>query len=290
MLFWVSPIYFAIFVLSTQFVLVNVVVAVLMKQLEDSKDSNDDSISDMDESFSNEHKNSESDDDYDASVDYATEVRDVCLNIGEEVDNNSNNEPEKIFKERHLGCEITVTDETDMREIRKDALQLHDAHGSMDKGSLHGEYGLENAIIVVSPARGHGYENSYIPYLSNEEEEEEYYEMKASSLLGLKRNGDLPEISCCRSMPELSTSIRTDNQRSLSKTKESRSCPQTMSCNEEKTSKSKCKRRALDRPFLARKRSRSKVAPLTRGLTVPSQTLSVYDDVISTSISSNIDS
>ena len=37
MLKYVAPIYFAIFVLASQFVLVNVVVAVLMKQLEDSK-------------------------------------------------------------------------------------------------------------------------------------------------------------------------------------------------------------------------------------------------------------
>lgn len=36
---YVAPIYFAVFVLASQFVLVNVVVAVLMKQLEDAKDT-----------------------------------------------------------------------------------------------------------------------------------------------------------------------------------------------------------------------------------------------------------
>ena len=43
---YIAPVYFAVFVLASQFVLVNVVVAVLMKQLEDAKlSSSDDDVS-----------------------------------------------------------------------------------------------------------------------------------------------------------------------------------------------------------------------------------------------------
>lgn len=294
MLYWVSPIYFAIFVLSTQFVLVNVVVAVLMKQLEDSKDSigsnNDDSISDIDESFSNEHKIDHSDDDYEASANYATEARDICLVIGDEADKNGNTEMDDPLRETRPGCEITVTDETTMqrRESDKETSKIQERDDSFDKASLHGEYGLENAIIVVSPALGHGHENTFIPNMSNEEDS--YYEMKSSSFLGFESDDGHPEITLCRSMPELSTSPMAESRRLLFKTKESQSCPQTMSLSKEEAAKSKCKRLALDRPFLAKKRSRSKVAPLTRGLTVPSQTLSVHDDILSSSVPSNIES
>eukprot|EP00794_Sanderia_malayensis_P008795 gene8795-9735_t len=61
MLYWVTPIYFAFFVLSTQFVLVNVVVAVLMKQLEDSKDDGSTSSSRGLSDLSDEYAREESD-------------------------------------------------------------------------------------------------------------------------------------------------------------------------------------------------------------------------------------
>ena len=295
MLFWVSPLYFAVFVLSTQFVLVNVVVAVLMKQLEDSKDSsvssNGDCLSNMDdESFSNEHKISQSvDDEYEASINYGMESRDICLNIREDADQNSNTENEDVYRETHLECDVKIVSEEEDMQQCKGALQLQDAQNSFDKCSVHGEYGLDNAIIVVSPACEHEHENSYIPNASNDDED--YCEMKANSFLGLKRESDCAEISCCRSMPELSTSERTGPQRPLVKNRESQSCPQTMSCSREDTAKSKCKRSTLDRPFLNRTRSRGKVAPLARVLSIPSQDLSLFfDDVVPQSISSSIDS
>ena len=299
MLYWVSPVYFAVFVLSTQFVLVNVVVAVLMKQLEDSKDSSvssdEDCISDMDESFSNGHKSGQSvDDEFETSINYATEVRDICLNVHEEVDKNSNTETENVFKEADLECEIPGTDEANVRQYESASkqLQLQDAQGSLDKSSVNGEYGLENAIIVVSPAQGHGYENAYIPRMSNCDEDyrECTREVKSGSFLSIETEDNRPEISYCRSMPELSASERTDCHRSLVRSKESRSDPQTMSCSREETAKSSYKKCSLDRPFLGRKRSRSKVAPLARGLTIPSHDFSVYEDIKPPSVSSTIDS
>ena len=290
MLFWVSPIYFAIFVLSTQFVLVNVVVAVLMKQLEDSKDSiassSDDSLSDMNESFSNERKSSHSE--YEASGNYAAEAKDIRLDVGTDRDRNRNTEIASFYKDSHPGCEIRITDDCELRQS-KDEYQISSWRETGENGSSPGECGLENAIIVVSPARGCSYENSYLPYMSNEEDE--YYEMKADTCLGLASNSGHPEISLCRSMPELSRSMTADNRVLLHKTRESQSCPQTMSCSREETTKSKCKKAALDRALLVRKRSRGKVAPLSSGLTVPSQTLSVHEDTLSTSVSySNIES
>ena len=292
MLYWVSPLYFAVFVLSTQFVLVNVVVAVLMKQLEDSKDSsvtsNGDCISNMDESFSNERKISQSvDDEYEASVNYVTKAKDICLNVREETDQNFNTEIEDVCRESDLECHTKIASEEDIQQC-EDALQLEHAQNSLDKCSVHGEYGLDNAIIVVSPALEHEHVNSYIPNTSNDDED--YREMKVNSFLGLERENDCFEISCCRSMPELSTSERTVYQRPLVKKRESRSCPQTMSCDTEFTAKSNCKRNTLHKPFLNRTRSRGKVAPLAKGLSIPSQGFTPYDDVTSRSISSSVDS
>ncbi|XP_065065604.1 voltage-dependent T-type calcium channel subunit alpha-1H-like isoform X3 [Rhopilema esculentum] len=290
MLYWVSPIYFAIFVLSTQFVLVNVVVAVLMKQLEDSKDSrtssNCNSISDMDDIFSNDPKNSQyEEEDYDDCLKQTVNCNNISLTVGDEADDNSNMPSQCLQKGDWTQRDVSTTNEFSSQEVDvkcddhhqmddQQTMQLKANPELLDSSSSYGEYGLENAIIVVSPAHDNSFENSFIPHVQLEDDD--FYEVKSDSSLEPKDDCVYTKTTFCRSMPELYSPMREDSETTLLKTKESNSCPYAITSVSDESLKIKCKRKKTgERPFLARRRSRSKVAPLVRGLTVPSQTLSV---------------
>jgi len=285
MLYWISPVYFAVFVLSTQFVLVNVVVAVLMKQLEDSKESTisgEDigAFSNMDDSFSIEQKDSQSvDDEFEMSVNYAKEIGDICLNVGQQGGQKPYTETESLYGESGLECDVIITNVTDTRQNERDKETLGEMQKSvLDKSSLH-----EDFIVVVSPT--HKEENGFISDMLNDDE---FYEVKKNSFLGLKREGDYHKESCCQSMPELLSSEQTVRQGLLLKNAESQSCPDTVSYNGESMVKSECKKDELHRPLLRQEPLKSKATPVARGPTIAPKDLSITGDSVDVSAPGNI--
>ena len=286
MLYWISPVYFAVFVLSTQFVLVNVVVAVLMKQLEDSKESTisgEDigAFSNMDDSFSMEQKDSQSiDDEFEMSVNYTKEIGDICINVGEQGDEKPYKENKSLYEESGLECNVIITNEADTKQYESEKKTLGEIQKfSLDKSSLHEDY-----IVVVSPT--HEDENGFIPDMSNNDEE--YHEEKKNSFLGLKREGDYHEVSCSQSMPELVSSERADRQGFLVRNAEFQSCPDAVYYNGEEMVNSECRKDGLHRPLFDKELLNSKVAPLARGPTISLQDLSIAGDSVHRSASGNI--
>lgn len=292
LLYWISPIYFAIFVLSTQFVLVNVVVAVLMKQLEDSKESSSsskcDDISDLDESFSNDSKSSQSEDGYSASLEENSEERAKGNTRSNNQEHNEfDNEDE--YKERLLPNDTQGSDiacSLDYNHCKPDYQKQitletdFDVTPDKDEHFLEGSVVstqdsiIDNTVIVISPTRESAEDVSSTVGLLNVPKS-----LDETSFLGMTEAETRIDTMYCHSMPELSTFLLTDCERKSAKPKAYLSFPEEIRNLDDGELKSACVGKpCVPPPLHVRRRSSCKVAPLNEAKPVHSHQNLALDD------------
>ncbi len=265
MLYWVAPIYFAFFVLSTQFVLVNVVVAVLMKQLEDSKDGSltvgSRSMSDMSDNFEDEH------DDYHIEDNANFNMDDEGKREAEngEGDKKGATEEKKPGDGDYLqydcedfGTNLAFSPEyLERREIldRDEFSDEEHELPNMKCGSF--ERGIDNAVIMVSPAKSSRKSHSLSKMsLDTDGSTHEDNIQTRNKII------ELPDTQNCGSMPEIPLRLPFDVDRTLSDASASMSCLDTIKQTDIITTQPKRRKSENDHAVYAtRKRSSSKVAP-----------------------------
>ena len=284
MLYYVAPLYFAFFVLSTQFVLVNVVVAVLMKQLEDSKEESlsgkSDSISEINNGNQDGQQDAHSEDRWRA---YADEDRRSNPTDNEEY---AKSEEGKINEDTHsqfddpemLGRNLAFSPEY---------LEFGDTWTKQETQETTDdvfECGYDNAIIVVSPV--HGRESSVS--LNTPSQDGRVSNELQGSHLNLKETEDTNHLT-------LKEPDEKDTDRSVSRSSRSMPdilCPPvdrttagssaSLSCLETEVAKrtassspSKYHKSDDELALFTRRRSSCRVAPLPDGLADQGSALSV---------------
>ena len=260
-----------------------------MKQLEDSKESSSsskcDGISDLDESFSNDSKSSQSEDGYSASIEENSEDRAKDNAQKSSQDAEFDNEDE--YKERLLpndtqGSDIACSlDYNDSKpDYQKQITQETDFEVTPDNDEHYLECSvvsiqdnIDNTVIVISPAHESDNHVSSIAGSLNIPKS-----LDETSFLGMTEAETQIDTMYSYSMPELSTFFLADCERTSAKPKAYLSFPEEIRNLNDEELTSACVRKASVTPFQVRRRSSSKVAPLKEAKSVHSHQNLALDD------------